>query len=55
MKDRNHEEFAQLLESVLTEWGVPSEGFFVPPNFVLTSMSDINGSLMFFDVDGNLI
>jgi len=55
MKAWDQEEFAHLLESVLTEWGVPEEGLFVPPNFVRTSMSNENGSLMLMDQDGNWI
>lgn len=55
MKEWNQEEFAHLLENILADWGIPEEGLFVPPNFVRTSMSTENGSLMLMDQDGNLI
>jgi len=55
MKDWDQEEYAHLLENVLAEWGVPDEGLFVPPNFVRTSMSNEDGSLMLMDAEGNLV
>lgn len=55
MKDRDQEEYAHLLASVLADWGIPDEGLFVPPNLVHTFMSNEDGSLKFIDQDGSLI
>jgi len=54
-KEWDQEEYVHFLENVLSEWGIPPEGLFVPPNLVRTSMTNPDGSLMLFDKDGNTI
>jgi len=55
MKDWDQEEYAHLLENVLAEWGVPDDGFFVPPNLVWTFMTNSDGSLKFIDEDSRSV